>query len=67
MKTEKLQQSYKEQLVVAGVDPQRAEQAAKVVTWEQLQLIREIWPDWAAAFLQLEKESLTSMEPSMVG
>lgn len=48
MKTEVLMQSYKHQLVKAGVDFHRAEQAAKILTWEDLQLIGEIWPEWAA-------------------
>lgn len=48
MKIEKLKQSYQEQLVKAGVEAYRAEQAAKVLTIEQLQLIGEIWPKWAS-------------------
>jgi hypothetical protein len=54
MKTEKLEQSYKEQLVKAGVATYRAEQAAKTVTREQLQLISEIWPEWASTFSQVK-------------
>lgn len=54
MKTEKLKQSYKNQLVKAGVAPHRAEQAADTLTSEQLQLIREIWPEWTVAFSQVE-------------
>jgi len=52
MKTQKLENSYKDQLVKAGVAPHRAEQAAKNLTKEQLQLISEIWPEWAFAFSQ---------------
>ena len=47
LKTEKLEQSYKDQLVKVGVDFQRAEQASKVLTSEQLLLVSEIWPEWA--------------------
>jgi len=54
MKTEKLEHSYKDQLVKAGVPPHRAEQAAKSLTSEQLQLISEIWSEWAATFSQAE-------------
>ena len=54
MKTEKLKQSYKDQLVKVGVDPHRAENAANVLTSEQLQLIGEIWPEWTTVFLQTE-------------
>lgn len=61
MKTEKLEQSYKDQLVKAGVDFQRAEQAAKNLTWEQLQLISEIWLEWAPAFSQVEGERLATV------
>ena len=42
MKTEKLKQSYKDQLVKAGVDPHRAEEVAKVLTSEPLQLTASI-------------------------
>lgn len=50
MKAENLKQSYKHQLVKAGVDFHKAEQAAKILTWDELQLISDIWPAWAAAF-----------------
>ncbi len=56
METEKLKQSYKDMLVRAGVDFHRAEQAVKNLTWEELHLIGEIWPEWAAAFAQTENE-----------
>ena len=52
MEAEMLKQSYKQQLVKAGVDFHRAEQAANILTWEELQLISEIWPEWAAAFYE---------------
>jgi hypothetical protein len=54
MKAEKLEHSYKDQLVKAGVAPRKAEQAAKILTSEQLQLIGKIWPEWAAIFSQAE-------------
>ncbi len=56
METEKLKQSYKDMLVRAGVDFHRAEQAVKNLTWEELHLIGEIWPEWAAAFAQTQNE-----------
>lgn len=55
MEIEKLKQSYKNQLVKAGVDLRRAEQVVRNVTLEELQLILEIWPEWA---LVLEKNEL---------
>lgn len=53
LKTEKLEQSYKNQLVKVGVDFQKAEQAAKTLTGEELLLISEIWPEWAAVFSKI--------------
>lgn len=46
MTCEKLQESYQEHLVKAGVSPQKAEQAAKALSLQQLQIISEIWEDW---------------------
>lgn len=67
MKTEKLEQSYKDQLVKAGVDLHRAEQAAKVLSKDELQLISDIWPEWAVVFSQAERESLAYIEMAMLG
>lgn len=49
----KLNQFYQEQLVKAGVSPFKAEQAAKVLTLEELKLIGEIWDDWGAILAKL--------------
>ncbi|ACK67780.1 hypothetical protein PCC8801_3830 [Rippkaea orientalis PCC 8801] len=46
MKCNKLQQSYQEHLVKAGVSRQKAEQAARTLSLQELQLISEIWEDW---------------------
>lgn len=54
LKINKLQQAYMDQLLKAGVDFQRAEQAAIGVTREELLLICEIWPEWAIAFSRTE-------------
>lgn len=62
MKTEKLEQSYKDQLVKAGVDFHRAEQAAKILSREELKLIGEIWPEWAAVFFLAEGERQPVLE-----
>lgn len=59
MKTEKLEQSYKEQLIRTGVDPHRAAQAAKTLTWDELQFISDIWPEWAATCSRTEREIVT--------
>ena len=55
MKPEKLEQSYKHLLVKAGVDFHKAEQAAKILTKEELQLISDIWPAWGIAFSQADE------------
>jgi hypothetical protein len=46
MTIEMLKESYKDQLVKAGVEPQRAMQVAASITPEELNLIGEIWADW---------------------
>lgn len=56
MDTEKLKQSYKKQLLKAGVDPHKAEQAAMNLTREELKLIHQIWPEWAAALPRAENQ-----------
>ncbi len=54
METEKLKQSYKMQLLRAGVNSHKAEQAIKNLTKEELQLIREIWSEWAVTLTENE-------------
>jgi hypothetical protein len=46
MTYDKLQQSYQEHLIKAGVSQQKAEQAARTLSIKELQLISEIWEDW---------------------
>jgi hypothetical protein len=62
MKAKNLEQLYIEHLIKAGVNVAKAEQAAKMVTQEQMQLISEIWPEWTAVFSQIEKEPLDSVK-----
>ena len=57
MEIEKLKQSYKNQLVRAGVDSHKAEQTVKNLTREELQLIGEIWSDWAVTLTENENPS----------
>ena len=54
MEIEKLKQSYKNQLVKAGVDILRAEQVVRTVTQEELQLILEILPERTLVFEKKE-------------
>lgn len=46
MTCDQLQKSYQQQLVKAGVSQQKAEQAAKTLSVQELQIIGEIWQDW---------------------
>lgn len=62
MEVEELKQSYKNQLMRAGVDFHKAEQAVNNIKDEELQLIREIWSDWTVVFSQTENEILASIE-----
>lgn len=52
MQYEKLQKSYQEHLVKAGVCPQKAEQAASSLSIQELQIISEIWTDWGSLLSQ---------------
>ncbi len=57
MKSDQLKQAYKEQLLRAGVEPHKAEQAANTVSSmnkQELQLLSDIWSDWAVAYSQTE-------------
>ncbi len=60
--TEKLKQSYKNQLIKAGVDLHKAERVAINLTREELQLIHEIWPEWAAVLARTEAQTQASLE-----
>lgn len=51
-----LKQSYKNQLVRAGVDHHKAEQAIEDMTSEELQLIQEVWSDWVLVSPQIEND-----------
>jgi len=58
METEKLKHSYKNELLRAGVDFHKAEQVVKNLTREELQLIRDIWPEWD--FILTENEIIAA-------
>ncbi|MBE9181120.1 hypothetical protein IQ268_21395 [Oculatella sp. LEGE 06141] len=60
MTIEMLKQSYEEQLVKAGVEPQRAMEVAASITTEELALIGEIWADWAEVVRNTTDATLTS-------
>lgn len=64
METQKLKQSYKNLLVRAGVDSQRAEYVVKNMTKEELQLIYDTWPEWAVVLPRSENEMQASIEKS---
>ncbi len=44
-----LKQLYQQYLVRFGVEPQKAEQAANILTEQELLLIAQIWPEWSTA------------------
>ena len=56
MEANKLRQSYKDELIKVGVEPYRAEQAAQTLTRDELQMIGDIWSEWAALFYKIERE-----------
>jgi hypothetical protein len=51
MYTDYLKQSYRELLMTTGVSPQKAEEASEAVTYDDLKVISDIWPDWNLVFL----------------
>ncbi|MDJ0598806.1 MAG: hypothetical protein QNJ37_08215 [Crocosphaera sp.] len=53
MTCEQLQKSYQQQLVKAGVSQKKAEQAAKTLSVQELQIIGEIWQDWGKVVARL--------------
>lgn len=53
----RMKQSYREQLVKVGVHPLKAEQAAKTLSAQELQMIGDIWPEWATIFAKTEQEN----------
>ncbi len=53
MTCEQLQQSYQQQLVKAGVSQEKAEQAARTLSRQELQIIGEIWQDWGKVVASL--------------
>lgn len=48
-----LKQAYREQLIQAGVCQNRAVQVAETLTPIELEIITEIWSDWAVTWNQL--------------
>ena len=65
METNTLKQFYQEQLVRAGVERPKAEQAAQSLTKDELLLISEVcWSEWVETFYEIEREILTLAESS---
>jgi hypothetical protein len=58
MITEKLKHSYREQLIKAGVEPQRAMQAARKITPDELRIIGEIWEEWGHVARGVEVDAI---------
>jgi hypothetical protein len=51
MKIDHLKQSYRDLLLSSGMCCQKAERASEVVTYDDLRIIGEIWPDWGSIFI----------------
>jgi hypothetical protein len=51
---------YYKELIKAGVEPQKAEQAARNMTEKELLLIAEIWENWADVIEQTPANPLLS-------
>jgi hypothetical protein len=41
---------YKNLLIRVGVNVQKAEEASQAITFDDMRLISDIWPDWQAVF-----------------
>ncbi len=51
-KSTHLENSYCNELIKAGVDPNRAAQAARRMTEQELMIIGEIWGQWGSVLNQ---------------
>lgn len=54
MKTDNLKASYKDLLLSTGISSKKAEKASEAVTYDELKIISEIWPDWGSIFIKQE-------------
>jgi hypothetical protein len=50
MNMDYLKQSYRDLLVSSGICSKKATQACEDVTYDDLKIISEIWPDWGSIF-----------------
>jgi hypothetical protein len=48
---------YKNLLIQVGVSTTKAEEASQSITFDDMRLISEIWPDWQAIFPYSAKAS----------
>lgn len=56
MKSNHLRQLYQQHLIRFGVEPQKAERAANIITEKELSPIAQIWPDWSNALYAVDKK-----------
>jgi hypothetical protein len=54
MKMDYLKESYKDLLLSTGISSKKAEKASEAVTYDDLRIISEIWPDWGSIFVNQE-------------
>ncbi|ACK69665.1 hypothetical protein PCC7424_1217 [Gloeothece citriformis PCC 7424] len=59
-KPNQLEQFYCNELIKAGVDPNKATQAAKTMTEKELLLIGEIWEQWGNVLAKSQQSVLAS-------
>ncbi len=62
METDTLKQAYRDQLVQVGVNVQKATAASQELSRNDLQMIGEIWPEWASAYLQIERRIFSTRD-----
>lgn len=57
-KANQLEHFYRNELIKAGVDPNKATQAAKTMTEKELLLIGEIWEQWGNVLAKSQESVL---------
>lgn len=60
MDSQYLQKLYQEQLIKAGVEIHKAQQASKILTMKEFQLISDIWPEWEAIIAQANHQDFAT-------
>jgi hypothetical protein len=56
---------YKNLLIQVGVSTKKAEEASQSITFDDMRLISEIWPDWQAIFPYATKLNEQNLPPQV--